>query len=176
MRIYCAIVAFLLLFSVAVASSVYELHLAIYKNDTVELKGFNVTSGSPGPFPDAGKDNNYEFRILSGGNDVLFNQSFHLGFAAYRFRGPNSTSPDVNPYNVTDDYWRLPYFSDAASVQLFHGGKQIFEYRLQGEQKVPSSLSQYINAASCAGLAVLAIVAFILFKKFSKPAKTGGSA
>jgi hypothetical protein len=142
-----AIVAILAMLSLVNAGSIYDLNIVIYKNDTVELKNFSIREGSPGPFPDAGADNNYEFKIISRDGSMLFNQSFHLGFVAYRFRGPNSTEPDVIPYNRTEDHWRLPYFEDAALIQLYHEGKLIFEYGIMGSQKeeiVPSNGSSYV--------------------------------
>jgi len=167
-------VALLLLCSIASAESVYMLDIIIYQNDNVELRSFDIISGSPGPFSDAGGNNNYEFRILSKDKEVLFDQSFHLGYAAYRFRGPNSTSPDIVPYDKTENYWRLPYFDDAALIQLFHEGKIIFEYDVSKRQQTfPSNLNSIILIVGAIAIAVLIL---ILFKRFSRPAKTGGKA
>ncbi|MCX6774116.1 MAG: hypothetical protein NTY68_03930 [Candidatus Micrarchaeota archaeon] len=175
--------ALLLILSITNAA-VYELHLVIYKNDSVELKDLNVTLGSPGPFPDAGNDNNYEFRIMAKDNGVLFNQSFHLGFVAYRFRGPDSTEPDVVPYNKTDNYWRLPYFDNASRIQLFHENRLIFEYAIPEKQETEST-NAAPNAQGGGGIDIylvfsyafaLLVVAFIIYKTLSKPAKGGGQA
>jgi len=129
MNRYYLCVCLLLLASLASASKVYELHLIIYKNDTVDLISINETDGRPGPFPSAGEDN-YFFRILSDNGTVLFNQSFQMDFFAYRFRGANSTLPDVVSLEKREGYWKLPYYEDATVIELFHEDKMIFDYNI----------------------------------------------
>jgi len=130
----CILVCMLLLASFAGASKVYELHLIIYKNDSVTLISINETQGKPGPFPSAG-DDNYLFRMLSDDGTVLFNQSFQMDFFAYRFRGPNSTLPDVVALTQREGYWKLPYYENASIIALYHEEKKIFEYDLKPKKE-----------------------------------------
>ena len=129
-RIFLSLI-FLLAFSSAY--QVYELHLVIHKNETVNLLGFQVVDGEMSAFPSAGQDN-YEFRIVSKNGSVLFNRSFQMNFTAYRFRGPNSTAPDVVGLSQVEDYWKLPYFEDGDKIQLFHSGNKIYEYKVAEEK------------------------------------------
>lgn len=124
----------LLLASLADAAKVYELHMIIYKNDSVKLVSFNVTDGRAGPFPTAGEDN-YLFRMLSDNGTEIHNQSFQMDFFAYRFRGANSTLPDVVPLEQREEYWKLPYYEDVATIELFHEERKIFEYRVKPEKE-----------------------------------------
>ena len=147
----------ILIFFISLSSAykIYELHLIIYKNDTVDLKALNVTEGMTSAFPSAGNDN-YEFRIMSRDNKMLFNRSFQLEFEAYLFRGPNSTSPGVVPLEQYEDYWRLPYFDDAEKIQLYHEQKKIFEYTVPKEEK----------GFSICGLATIIMLPILIFTIF----------
>jgi hypothetical protein len=122
---------FLMTFSSAY--KVYELHLVIHKNESVDLLGYQIIDGEISAFPSAGQDN-YEFRIISNNGSNLFNKSFQMDFTAYRFRGPNSTVPDVVQLTQIEDYWKLPYFEDGKKIQLYHSGKKIFEYEVEEEK------------------------------------------
>jgi len=140
------------------AAKVYEFHLIVYNNDSVGLVSFNISDGKVSAFPSAGEDN-YFFRILSADGKVLFNKSFQMGFEAYRFRGPNSTASDVVQLQSVEDYWRLPYHPDATSVELFHGDKKIFQYKLP-EEKPEGELSCFSFAALFAILLTAVYISF----------------
>ncbi|NYZ74624.1 hypothetical protein H0O00_05750 [Candidatus Micrarchaeota archaeon] len=173
------LVSLMLVLSLANAAKIYELHLTIYKNDTVVLNGFDTREGEVSIFPTS-EDNNYEFRIISGGDTTLFSQPFHLGFVAYRFQGPNATEPSVVPYDQVEDYWNLPYYENAALIQLFHDGRKIFEYELpqQTAEEEPGETpekpvekpfdSNLIICATCGSIAILALVAYALFRYAGK--------
>ena len=148
----------LMLLPLSNAAKVFEFHLIIHKNDSVKLVSFNITDGKVSAFPTAGEDN-YLFRILSADGKVLFNKSFQMGFEAYRFRGPNSTAPDVVQLESVEDYWRLPYYQDANSVELFHENKKFFQYKLP-EEKPEGEPSCFSFAALLAILLTTVCISF----------------
>ncbi|NYZ74625.1 hypothetical protein H0O00_05755 [Candidatus Micrarchaeota archaeon] len=172
----CFILVFLLsVFGLLQASQVYVLDLTICKNDTVELNRFGIQPGSPGYFPQVG-DYKYEFRIIARNATVLFTQPFRLEFVTYPFPGPNSTNPDI--VNITNMWydWKLPYYKDAAFIQLFHEDKKIFEYELpqQETEEEPDETpekpvekpldSNLMICAACGTIAILILVAYALFR------------
>jgi len=168
------VVCMLLWFSLANASQVYQLHMIVYANDTVQLVNITIRDGEPDIFPSAGEDN-YAFKIISTKNKTLYDQPFQMGFVAYRLIPRNSTVPDEVLLEKREELWRLPYFDDAATIQLFHENKKIFEYQLPQQQKPAAPPSpDWTICCIAAGVMALAVAAFLLFKKFNKPSKSGG--
>jgi hypothetical protein len=160
------------------AEKSYQLHLRIYQNDSAELLDSSVIQGSPGPFPDAGAGNNYEFRVYSATGEVLFTQPFYLGFVVYPDGGPNYTGPKTISKVGEENYYRLPYFDDGAVMKLFHEGKKIFEYQIpheiQGEKPADNIFQGvlFLCAAAAATMAVL-LAAFFLLRKKEGTSKKG---
>lgn len=160
------ILGLFLIFSLVNASQVYVFDLDIYENDTVILKKFDVRLGGQSYFPDVGEEE-YEFRILSRSSTMLFSQPFRLNFVTYPFIGPNSTEPGIVPIYKISYTWELPYFEDAALVQLFHEDKIIFEYELPGEeieepQDAPTTEAD-AEGGVCCGTAIFAIILPFVF-------------
>ena len=177
MKVILFSIYLLLLIILSNAVNVYNLDLIIYPNDSAELVSIGIKEGESGPFPSAGNDN-YHFEIFSKDNHVLFNQSFELNFFAYRFRGPNSTQPDVVPLNQSRDIWNLPYSKDASIIQLFHEDKKIWEYnveylheRVTPEKPISEPTSPALPLALAAVCLVLIIIAVVLYFLFRKKAK-----
>lgn len=149
------------------SAKVFELDITIHENDSVDLINFQITEGDVSYFYSTDKDN-YEVRILSDAGQILFNQSFEMHFFGNLFRGPNSTSPDTGPITRIDNYWKLPYFEDAALIQLFHEDKNIFEYQVAQEEQPPVGLPDYCPFLGMAGVIVVLLTAALVIIKRKK--------
>jgi len=121
-------ISFLLLPALASATGTFNLPLTIYKNDTVKFGVSNATSCEPTPFRSVIGDN-YTLRIISSNGTLLYEDNFKIDFNAYRFRGPNSTEPDVVPLDKVEGCWQLPFFKDSSAV-LYHENISIYQHYL----------------------------------------------
>ena len=168
----------LFLLSISQASSVYNLDLTIWKNDSVQLNHFSINAGTPGYFPQQG-DEMYEFRLLSEDGTNIYSKTFYLTFVTYPFRGPNSTEPGEVNISKIDYQWELPYDDNATSIQLFHDDKKIFEYGLPRKEQQSGSAGttqpEFIewNTLCLYGVlgAIFIVLALLLFRVFGKNKK-----
>ena len=134
MRIRCAIALvclFVMFSSVASAKSFY-LDLNICKDDSVTLNGFAISDVGSRSLIKAYANNDYEFKVYSSSQSLLFDDNFYLSFTAAPFIGPNGTLPEYES-NCSEDLYNLPFFEDANTIELLHNGHQIFTYNITGK-------------------------------------------
>ncbi len=175
------LISILALASLTYAEKIYNMRLIIYKNDSVELSSIGIKDGGVGPFLSAGK-NNYYFEVISKDNRLLFNQSFELSFVTYPDIFGNPQAPKVIEFNKSEDFWNLPYFEDAALIQLFHEDKKIWKYeveylaaRVPEQEKSPPKQNQNEIQDNlifyAAGLMVITIIAVIIWNLLKRNKK-----
>jgi hypothetical protein len=120
----------LALLSIAAAEASYEIALTIYRNDTVILDSMEVVDAKIGE----SEDGDYQFEIIGKDGKSLYERSFDIDFTSMRLVPPNSSIPDVVERKSSFGYWYLPYFEDAAVLNLYHEDKKIFEHELPSKE------------------------------------------
>lgn len=123
------LLAFLLLCSVVgfgELDDVFILHITLHKNDFVELHSFELTEGKVNVHPS--KDGDYTLDIVSFEGDILFSEKVPINFFTYRewIDEEGNMHGELIELEKQDRYWRLPYFSNAGRIGLYHNETLIF--------------------------------------------------
>ncbi|MEK6982457.1 MAG: hypothetical protein AABX38_05990 [Candidatus Micrarchaeota archaeon] len=164
-------------------SQIYDLSLLIYKNDSAKIVDISISDFEPGPFPTS-LNNNYHFEIIDTENKIIFNQPFTMRFVVYPDPYEDGTArAQVINLNQTYSFWRLPYFQNAKTIQLYHENKKIWEYNVEylsnktsptfPEKRsgvmgvINNNILLVLSGLCLAFLAILAL-AFLVYKKVLK--------
>ncbi len=105
--------------------TVYSLQVEIFKDDIVTLMDLTAGSGTISTFPTTKKD--YSIKVLDPGNKVLFDKDIEVSFIL--LLEPMKTVP----LNSTIIHVRVPYFSNAKKVSIYHFNKEIFSVDISEE-------------------------------------------
>jgi len=105
--------------------TVYSLQVEIFKNDSVTLMDLTAGSGTISTFSTTKKD--YSIKVLDSRNKVLFERDIEVSFILFL-----ETIKTV-PLNSTIIHVRVPYFSNAKKISIYHFNKEIFSVDLSEE-------------------------------------------
>jgi hypothetical protein len=131
-----------ILFLVPIVSSLQEkiffLDITIFKNDTVMLNKFDIIEGVQDRFLPEQSNKDYILKIISSSNQVLFEINLPVFFIAFPdineeiAEGSPPTKFDMDEVKLI---LKLPYFSDADKIQIYHSDKLIFDYKIPKPRK-----------------------------------------
>ena len=105
--------------------TVYSLQVEIFKNDNVVLQSLTAGNGTISTFPTTKRD--YSIKVLNSGNKVLFEKDIEVSFILLL-----ETMKTV-PLNSAIIHVRVPYFSNAKKISIYHFNKEIFSVDLSEE-------------------------------------------
>lgn len=131
-RYFTFVVSFLILLAAtgfASAQVVISLTVDINKNDTGTLRELALTKGTT-LLPPTGSD--YKMRVLSAQGLPLFQSDFNVVFVIHgeEWTEKGIQSTIVSQVDTVAVSFRLPFTSGADKVDVMHGGKVIFQKKL----------------------------------------------
>jgi len=124
------ICALLLLCMTANAEWVFVYEIAVHKNDTVDLKDFELIEGKVNTYPS--NPGEYTLKIISSENKEVFTTAIPIQFSLH----VDEIGEDgkMHQENVELDYvtrfMRLPYSISAEKIELYHGDMLINSLRI----------------------------------------------
>ena len=117
-RMGLLLLAFILISTVASAEKVFSARMTIGKDDSVTISSFEVLDGKASSFPEY-PDANYLIKIVSFDGRTLFEAPMKIDFVVHPF-------PEGEiELNETERSFRLPFFTDAKRIEMYHDGRLI---------------------------------------------------
>lgn len=109
-------------------TEVVFLEMRIYNNDNVELLGLYVDMGVPMDF--SPKDTGYSLVLYSDGSEPLYSAPLAVDYSVLIDRADGT---EIIERESTRLFLRIPYYSDAGRMIVYHGDDVIYELDLRRE-------------------------------------------
>ena len=113
----------LLITSVYANGLVFIINLDIYANDSVVSNSISVSDGTISHFTPS--ETPYKIKVFSGSSE-LFSANFQVSFGM--IFDPPRPGTNLEKQNVQ---YRVPYYSDADKIKIYHSGNEIFSIDLK---------------------------------------------
>jgi len=105
-----------------VLQTVYQIQMTVFRDDKAKLNEISAFNSTVSAFPSS--DTGYSIKILSHTGRTLFNE--HLGISFILIVDPVG----VIERNETTITVKVPYFSQAKSIAVYHSEKKILDIDL----------------------------------------------
>ncbi|MBS3052254.1 MAG: hypothetical protein J4428_02710 [Candidatus Aenigmarchaeota archaeon] len=148
-KVYIIILFSLILLSVKVSAfqEVIVIDLDLYRNNSIVLNELKIISGIPDT--EANDEGNYHITLLSEEKNEVFKTNFDLEFTATEEEQTENemTEMILDKINL---YFRLPYYSEANAIQIYHNEELLFEKKLPIKEICGNKIcEQNENADNC---------------------------
>lgn len=153
-----AIILFFLFSLSLVQAKTFDLALTIHKNDSVELRHFEILEAEPEDLFNY-QNTDYSFKMVSAQGVSLWEKDFTIGFVGHIDVEPSSNLSDTVSLDSQYVNFRLPYSENAKYIQLYHLDKQIWQYDVEQPVDSPSApAGDYTGILLLGGLMVLILI------------------
>ena len=133
---------------------IYSVHLEIFSNDSVVVRSFIVTTGTPSYF--TSQDTGYVAQIISRDGKELFSGNIIVSFGVI---------VEPSDFNLISDRvvldLRIPASSDAARLRILHEGKTLVDAGVPSEAQIFNLLYFILGVVLIVG----GVIAFFLIRK-----------
>jgi len=151
-----------------VLQTVYQIQMTVFRDDKAKLNEISAFNSTVSAFPSS--DTGYSIKILSHTGRTLFNE--HLGISFILIVDPVG----VIERNETTITVKVPYFSQAKSIAIYHSEKKILDIDLskdlcnrnsicdigENEANCPEDCKKAVSTGSSLYLYILVIASVFL--------------